>query len=93
MFVSGFLFFFAAICGLGAVVSAVLITAWLDRRGTRTPFPFIGSFLVGNIRRYRKATLETAGSVGPLFYACVVPLLVALLLVIAGILLRRGWGL
>jgi len=86
--VSGILLFLAAACAVWAVVSAVLITAALDRRGIRTPFPFIGALLLRNLIRYREITLKETGKVGRLFYSYVVPINAALILALAAWLAR-----
>lgn len=86
MSVPGVLLFVAAVCGVCAVVSAVLITAGLDRRGIKTPFPFIGPLIFRNLIRYKEITLGETGKVGPLFYWYVVPINAALILALA------AWG-
>jgi hypothetical protein len=80
----------AVICAACAVVSAVLITRELDRRGVRTPFPFIGVLLFRNLRRYREMTLRESGKVGPLFYSYVLPINMALIL---GLAAWAAWAL
>lgn len=83
MTVSNVLLFLAFGCVAWAVVSAILITAVLDRRGFKTPFPFIGLLLFRNLIRYRKITLKESGRVGSLFYSYVVPINLGLVLVLA----------
>ena len=88
MGLSGFLLALAVACGIWAVAAAVLITIALDKRGFRTPFPFIRAFIFRNLRRYREITLGETGKVGPLFYSYVVPINAALLLVLAALVAR-----
>lgn len=73
----------AVICGLSAAVFAVRIARALEPHGVRTPFPFIGLLVFRNLHRYREITLSQTGRVGPLFYAYVVPINMALALVLA----------
>lgn len=73
----------AVICGLSAAVVAVRIARALEPHGVRTPFPFIGLLVFRNLHRYREITLSQTGRVGPLFYAYVVPINMALALVLA----------
>ena len=88
MSVSGTLLVPAAACVVWDVVSALLLTAALDREGIKTPFPFIGALVFRNLIRYRELTLQETGQVGRLFYAYVVPTKAALVLVIAAWLIR-----
>ena len=73
----------AAICAIGAVTSAMLITGALAQRGIKTPFPFIGVMLFRNLGRYREATVRETGRVGPLFHAYIVSINLALVLFLA----------
>ncbi len=76
----------AMACGVCAVVSAVLVTASLDRRGIKTPFPLMGALLLlRNLGRYKDITLQETGKVGPLFYAYVVPINAALVFAVAAL--------
>lgn len=88
MSLSGMLLLLAVVCVIWAVVSAVLITASLDRRGIKTPFPFMGALIFRNLIRYKEITLKESGKVGPLFYSYVVPVNAALILVLAALAVR-----
>jgi hypothetical protein len=79
------LLFLAVICGACAAASAVLIARALERRGVRTPLPFIGALIFRNLSRYRKFTLKESGKVGTLFYSYVVPINLALVLALAAL--------
>ena len=78
----------AVICGLWTAVSAVLITASLDRRGMKTPFPFMGPLIFRNLKRYKESTLRESGKVGSLFYSYIVSINAALVLALAALALR-----
>lgn len=78
MGLSSFLIMLVVACGIWVATSAVLITAALDRRGMRTPFPFIGLFLFRNLGRYREITLRETGKVGLLYYSYIVAINTAL---------------
>jgi hypothetical protein len=88
MSVSGILLVLAVACVVWAVVSYVLLTAALDRRGIKTAFPFIGVLLFRNLFRYRELTRDKTGKVGGLFWSYVVPINAALVLVVAALLIR-----
>jgi len=88
MSIPSVLLFLALACVIWAVVSVVLLTAALDRRGIKTPFPFIGALIFRNLIRYREITLKETGEVGRLFYFYVVPINAALVLALAAWLTR-----
>ena len=88
MSIPAVLLFLAVACAVWAVVSAVMLTAALDRRGIETPFPFIGALLFRNLIRYREITLKETGKVGRLFYSYVVPINLSLILVLVAWLAR-----
>jgi hypothetical protein len=85
MSLAGVLLLLGVCCALWAAVSAVLMTAFLDRRGMKTPFPFMGALLFRNLGRYREVTRTESGKVGPLFYGYVVPINAALVLALAAL--------
>jgi hypothetical protein len=78
----------AALCAAWAVVTAVLLTMDLDRRGMPTPFPWIGALLFRNLFRYRAVTVREMGKVGTLYYSYVIPINAALVLAVIAFLLR-----
>jgi len=82
------LYYMALACVIWAVVSAVLLTAALDRRGIKTPFPFIGALIFRNIVRYREVTLKETGAVGGLFFSYVIPMNAAWILALAAWLIQ-----
>jgi len=88
MSVSGSLVVLAGACVVWAVVSLVLLTAALDRRGTKTAFPFIGVLSFRNLLRYKEITRAETGRVGGLFWSYVVPINAALLLVVVVVMIR-----
>ena len=69
MTVYGVLLFLAVVAAHCAVVSAMWITATLDQRGIKTPFPLIRGLLFRNLSRHREVTRSETGKVGPLFYS------------------------
>jgi len=85
MSIEGYLLMAAGICVIWAIVAAILLTVDLDRRGIKTPFPFIGALLFRNLGLYKKTTLEERGKVGPLYFSYVIPINLALALVICAL--------
>jgi len=88
MEISRVLLALAVICIGWVVVSAVLITSRLDRRGQKTPFPFIGAFLFRNVHRYHEMTSAEGGKAGPLYYSFAVPAILGLLFALAAVAAR-----
>jgi hypothetical protein len=88
MSISGALLVLAAICIGWVVASAVLITIALDRRGAKTPFPFIGVFLFRNVHRYHEMTRGEVGKAGPLYYSFTIPATLALIFALAAVVAR-----
>lgn len=80
----------AIVCVLWALVSLVLLTAALERRGIRTPFPFMGALLFRNFSRYKELTRKETGKVGKLYYSYIVPINAALILFIVLLLMRSA---
>ena len=78
----------AAVCVIWAVTSAMLIAAALDRRGIKTPFPFIGVLIFRNLHQYGEITKREKGRVGPLFYSYVIPINLTLILVLVAVATR-----
>ena len=70
------------LCGVWAVVAAVLIAKDLSRRGIPISVLWFRLLILKYLHQYSKITQEETGRVGPLFYHYVVPLNVALVLAI-----------
>ena len=85
MSIEGYLLMAAGICVIWAIVAAILLTVDLDRRGIKTPFPFIGALLFRNLGLYKKMTLEKRGKVGLLYYSYVIPINLALVFIVCAL--------
>lgn len=77
-----FLIVLGVICVVWAVVSAMLITANLHKRGFSISIVWLRLMVLKYLHEYAKLTREETGRVGPLFYHYVVPLNVALIVII-----------
>ena len=82
------LVFMALACVIWAVVTIIRITAFLDKRGVKTPVPFWGFYLFRNLGRYKEATIKETGKVGSLNYQYVIPINAALLFALAALFAR-----
>jgi hypothetical protein len=68
--------------GIIGVITAIMVTSYMDRRNIKTPFPFIGVLLFRNLALYKKTTIEETGSVGSLFYIYLISMNTALVVFI-----------
>ncbi|MFC1603840.1 hypothetical protein ACFL5F_02325 [Planctomycetota bacterium] len=75
----------SAVCG---VVSSIVITSWLSRRGIRINYPFIKVLIIKYVHQYRKITQQETGKPGPWFYSYVISMNLALVFAIVGIVLK-----
>jgi hypothetical protein len=57
----------AAACCLWAVATSIRIAANLNRRGIKTPFPFLTLYHFRNLSRYRDLTVRETGKSGRLY--------------------------
>ena len=78
----------ALACVIWSVVTIIRITAFLDKRGIKTPVPFWGFYLFRNMGRYKETTIKETGKVGSLYYQYVIPINAALLLALAALFVR-----
>ena len=78
----------AIVCVLFGVVSSILITAFLSKRGIKINYLLIRIYIYKYINQYRKVTKEENGKVGPLFYSFIVSFILALLFAIIGMILK-----
>jgi hypothetical protein len=78
-----------AIVGVGSfVVFSIMIVHQLTRRGVKINFFLLRLYVIKYIHQYKQLTLKETGRVGPLYYPCIVSVSLALVLAIAGLLLR-----
>ena len=64
------------------VVTAIMITAYLDKKGIKTPFPFISVLLFRNLRLYSQTARSESGHTGSLFYIYIISMNSALVVFI-----------
>ena len=79
----------AVISVIWAVVSAIVIAAFLSRRGVKINYIFFKVLMIKYIHQYRKITAQESGRPGPWFYSFVISINLALVLTIAVIVLRN----
>lgn len=88
MVMSNTFFILAIASAVGGVVSSIVITSFLARRGVKINYVFIRVLILKYIHQYRKITMQENGRPGPWFYSYVVSMNLALVLTIVGVVLR-----
>ncbi|MFH2056214.1 MAG: hypothetical protein ABIJ61_09675 [bacterium] len=68
------------------VVVSIMIMAFLDRHGYKTSILWMRLYIFKYVSQYRKHTIADTGSAGPLFYAWIISINLALLAAIGLIL-------
>jgi hypothetical protein len=68
--------------GIIGVITAIMVTSYMDKQNIKTPFPFIGVLLFRNLSLYKKTTIEETGTTGSLFYIYLISTNTALVLFI-----------
>jgi hypothetical protein len=85
---SNLLFVLAIPCLIAGIVLMMSMAGALRARGHKINWLWIRLFILKYIAQYREVTIRETGHPGPLFYPFVVSMNSALLLVVAGALLR-----
>ena len=70
------------------VIFSIMIVHEVSKRGVKISFFWLRLYIIKYIHQYRKLTKEETGRVGPLYYPCIISVNLALVLAIAGLLLR-----
>jgi len=83
------IFFILALMSIvWGIVTSIMITSFLSRRGIKINYLFLRLFIFKYVSQYRKITMEETGKPGPLFYSSIAAWNLALLLAIVGIILE-----
>jgi len=77
----------AVLSVIWGVVSAIVITSWLSRRGVKINWFLIKILIIKYVHQYRQMTMAETGTPGPWFQSYVGSMLSALAFGIAGIAL------
>ena len=88
MNMSNTFFILGLACAVWGVVSSIVITSFLARRGIKINYVFIKVLILKYIHQYRKITMQENGKPGPWFYSFVVSMNLALVLAIVGFVLK-----
>ena len=70
------------------VIFSMMIVHQLSKRGVKINYILLRLYLIKYISQYKQAILKETGKVGPLYYPCLVSVILALVLAIAGLVLK-----
>lgn len=73
-----------------SIVSALVITDALQKRGIKINWIFLRIMIIKYIGQYRDVTRKETGRTGPWFYSYIIAVNVALATVIVGLILRAA---
>ena len=83
----------AAICAaVWGTAASVMIAAFLDKRGIKTPFWLFRLYFFRNIGQYKKITTEENGKPGGLYHHAAYAFNAALALALAALAVRLVFG-
>ena len=83
------IFFMALASAVWGVVSSIVMTSFLARRGVKINYIFIKVLILKYVHQYRKITMQENGRPGPWFYSFVISMNLALVLTVVGIVLMK----
>ncbi len=78
----------AVLSVIWGVVSSIVITSWLSRRGVKINWFLIKILIIKYVHQYRTMTVAESGTPGPWFQSYVGSMLSALAFGIAGLAMR-----
>ena len=85
---SNLYFILAILCIAWGIVSAIVITEFVSRRGVKIDFLLYRLLMLKYVRQYYKITTAESGKPGPWFYSYLISMNLALVYVILGIALK-----
>jgi uncharacterized oligopeptide transporter (OPT) family protein len=85
---SGLFFALAIVCAAWAIVSSIVISSFLSKRGVKINLLFFKILVLKYIHQYHKITMQEKGKPGPWFYSYIISINLALICAIIGMLLN-----
>jgi hypothetical protein len=70
------------------VIFSMMIVNEVSKHGVKINYVLLRLYLIKYISQYKQITFKETGKVGPLYYPCVSSVTLALVLAIAGLILR-----
>ncbi len=85
---SNFFFVLAIVAVFWGIVSSIVISSFLSKRGVKINLLFFRILVLKYIHQYHKITTQEGGKPGPWFYSYIVAMNLALVFAILGMLLN-----
>jgi hypothetical protein len=85
---SDFFFVLAILCIVWGIVSSIVISSFLSKRGVKINLLFFRILVLKYIHQYHKITVQEKGKPGPWFYSYIISINLALICAIIGMLLN-----
>jgi hypothetical protein len=70
------------------VIFSMMIVQELSKRGVKINFVLLRLYLIKYIGQYKQITLKETGKTGPLYCPCVISVILALVLAVAGLIIK-----
>lgn len=70
------------------VILSIMIVHEVSKRGVKINFLWLRLYIIKYVHQYRLLTEKETGKVGPLYYPCIIFVILALVFAVAGLLLR-----
>ncbi len=70
------------------VIFSVMIVNEVSKRGVKINYFLLRLYVIKYIHQYKKITKQETGSIGPLYYPCIISINLAWVCAIAGLLLK-----
>ena len=70
------------------VIFSIMIVNEVSKRGVKINFFLLRLYIIKYIHQYRQITKQETGTVGPLYYPCIVSVNLAWICAIVGLILR-----
>jgi len=78
---------FVAVLGILFVILSMMMLNEIHKRGVKINILFIRLLTLKYIHQYKQITLEETGKVGPLFYPCIISIIIAFVLTVVAFIL------
>ena len=88
---SDLFFILAILSAVWGIVSSIVISSFLSKRGIKVNLLFFRVLVLKYIHQYHKITKQENGKPGPWFYSYIISMNLALIFAIVGIVLKWIW--
>ena len=78
----------AIICAIWGVISSIVITDYLSKRGVKINWIFLRIFLFRYVGRYKTVTVKETGKIGPWYYSIIISMNLVLVFGILAVIIK-----